>query len=495
MIDVLRLPLIGRILKRRRGRLILQIPFLLIALLLIYDGFTGAPLAAQNLATIVPWVHFRGFVILALLLAGNLFCMGCPFALPRTLAKRFSLPGRRFPRVLRGKWLSIGALLLLFFLYEWLDLWASPALTAWVIIAYFAASFVLEALFSESAFCKYVCPLGAFNFVYATAAPTRIGVHDAAVCKTCVGKECLNGSYSPQPIILIDQIGTDGAPIRTHTHDKTGVPGCGTLLFAPQIQSNLDCTLCLDCARACPHDNVGLFIRAPGAELTQPDAWHKRYDLALLVIGLAFMGLLNAFGMIPPVYALMSDLIDALGLRALGWSSLALEGVALLLIFAVGGVLLPALLTLAAAHAARLLTDTRRRDPLRTALTAFAPAFVPIGAGFWLAHYSFHLWIGFFTVVPALQAFLLDHRIAILGQPNWLLGGEPNLTLIGALQTLALLGGFIGSLAVASRTALRLYRRDAFLGLLPWALLLLALMLVGLWVFGQPMEMRGALFD
>jgi polyferredoxin len=495
MIDVLRLPLIGRILKRRRGRLILQIPFLLIALLLIYDGFTGAPLAAQNLATIVPWVHFRGFVILALLLAGNLFCMGCPFALPRTLAKRFSLPGRRFPRVLRSKWLSIGALLLLFFLYEWLDLWASPALTAWVIIAYFAASFVLEALFSESAFCKYVCPLGAFNFVYATAAPTRIGVHDAAVCKTCVGRECLNGSYSPQPVILIDQIGADGAPIRTHTHDKTGVPGCGTLLFAPQIQSNLDCTMCLDCARACPHDNVGLFIRAPGAELTQPDAWHKRYDLALLVIGLAFLGLINAFGMIPPVYALMSDLIDALGLRALGWSSLALEGVALLLIFAVGGVLLPALLTLTAAHAARLLTNTRCRDSLRTALTAFAPAFVPIGAGFWLAHYSFHLWIGFFTVVPALQAFLLDHRIAILGQPNWLLGGEPNLAFIGALQTLALLGGFIGSLAVASRIALRLYRRDSFLGLLPWALLLLALMLVGLWVFSQPMEMRGALFD
>ncbi|PJF28258.1 MAG: FesM [Phototrophicales bacterium] len=495
MIDVLRLPLIGRILKRRRGRLVLQIPFLLIALLLIYDGFTGTPLAAQNLATIVSWVHFRGFAILALLLAGNLFCMGCPFTLPRTLAKRLSLSGRRFPRFLRGKWLSIGALLLLFFLYEWLDLWASPALTAWVIVAYFAASFVLEALFSESAFCKYVCPLGAFNFVYSTAAPTRIGVHDADVCKSCVGKECLNGSYSPQPVILIDRIGVDGAPDRTHTHDKTGVPGCGTLLFAPQIQSNLDCTLCLDCARACPHDNVGLFTRAPGAELTQPDAWHKRFDLAFLVIGLAFMGLLNAFGMIPPVYALMSDLIDALGLRELGWSSLALEGVALLTIFGVGGVLLPVLLTVAAAFAARILTRTARRDSLRSALSAFAPAFVPIGAGFWLAHYSFHLWIGFFTVVPAFQAFLLDHRVGILGQPNWMLGGEPNLAIIGALQTLALLGGFIGSLSVASRIALRLYRRDSFLGLLPWALLLLALMLVGLWVFGQPMEMRGALFD
>ena len=39
-------------------------------------------------------------------------------------------------------------------------------LAAWLIVAYFVASFLLEALFTESAFCKYVCPLGTFNFVY-----------------------------------------------------------------------------------------------------------------------------------------------------------------------------------------------------------------------------------------------------------------------------------------------------------------------------------------
>ena len=32
-------------------------------------------LAAQNLATVGVWVHTRGFVILALLLFGNLFCI------------------------------------------------------------------------------------------------------------------------------------------------------------------------------------------------------------------------------------------------------------------------------------------------------------------------------------------------------------------------------------------------------------------------------------
>ncbi|MBK8023430.1 MAG: FesM [Chloroflexi bacterium] len=492
-LDVLRLPFIGRVLRHRYGRLALQIPFFALAALLIYDGFTGDPLAGRNLATVVPWVHYRGFVVLALLLAGNLFCMGCPFTLPRTLAKRLSIGGPRFPKVLRSKWIAIASLLALFFAYEWLDLWASPALTAWLIIAYFVAAFVLEAVFTESPFCKYVCPLGSFNFVYSTLSPAQIGVHDRETCRTCVGKECLNGSYAPQPVVLIDQIADDGAPSRTHSHTPQGTLGCGTLLFAPQIKSNMDCIMCLDCARACPYENVGLFTRRPGVELTRTDALPQRYDLAFLIIILAAFGLINAFGMVPPVYDLMQSLATALGLTAAGWTDAAIEAVVLGLIFVVGAVLLPIALSLAAAQAARLLTGTRQRDSLRTTLTAFAPAFVPIGFGLWAAHYGFHFLIGFLTLVPVVQYFLLDHGMTLFGPPNWSLGGITNLEVVGLIQVLALLAGFVGSLIVAQRIAMRLYRRQAVPGLLPWALLLLVMMLAGWWIFSLPMEMRGTL--
>src|SRR5689334_7174763 len=104
-VDLLSLPLIGRLLKWRWGRLVLQLPLVTIAILLIIDGLTGPQEASQNLATIAPWVHYRGLVVIALLLVGNLFCMGCPFTVPRTLAKLLSLPGRRFPKALRNKWL------------------------------------------------------------------------------------------------------------------------------------------------------------------------------------------------------------------------------------------------------------------------------------------------------------------------------------------------------------------------------------------------------
>ena len=142
-LDILRLPMIGKLLHWQYGRLVFQLPLTFVAILLVIDGLMGPQVASRNLATVGAWVHYRGLVVLALLLVGNLFCMACPFTLPRTLAKGLSLRGRRYPRALRNKWLAISSLLFLFFFYEWLDLWASPALTAWLIITYFVAAFVL----------------------------------------------------------------------------------------------------------------------------------------------------------------------------------------------------------------------------------------------------------------------------------------------------------------------------------------------------------------
>lgn len=478
--DVLNVPLLGRLFKWRWGRLVLQIPLLLVAALLVVDGFTGPQIASRNLATVAPWVHYRGFVVLALLLAGNLFCMGCPFTLPRTLAKRLSLRGRRFPRALRSKWIAIASLFLIFLLYEWLDLWASPLLTAWVIIGYFLASFVLEALFTESAFCKYVCPLGTFNFVYSTASPTQISIKDPAVCHTCVGKECVNGSYAPQPIIRLDEIA--GGHTREVHHGPQGTPGCGTLLFAPQIQSNLECTMCLDCVRACPHDNASLFLRAPGRELSQPGAWPQRWDVSFLVILLTAMGLTNALGMVPPIYELQQTLAESFGITS--------ELLILLIIFGVTSLLLPVALTLLAGSLARLLTSTVKKLSLRETVAAFAPAFVPVGLGIWIAHYTFHLLIGLWTIIPVFQEFI--------GQPGeWgRFGGVNSPDIISLVQVVGIVGGLLWSLMLAQRTAMRLYRRDAVFGLLPWALLLLAVAGLAVWIFGLPMEMRGtALFS
>ena len=173
----------------------MQIPVFLLASLMIFDGLVGPQLAPKNLATVGAWLHYRGLVVLALLVAGNLFCMACPFMLPRQagwwLRKRLGGEGRPLPRLLRNKWLAIGLVVAFFFCYEYFSLWATPWWTAWVALAYFAAAFVVDTIFRGAAFCKYVCPLGQFNFFGSLVSPLEIKVRRPATCDACRTKDCI----------------------------------------------------------------------------------------------------------------------------------------------------------------------------------------------------------------------------------------------------------------------------------------------------------------
>jgi ferredoxin len=390
---------------------------------------------------------------------------------------------------------AFGALFGIFFLYEALDLWASPALTAWVIIAYFVASFALEAVFTESAFCKYVCPLGTFNFVYSAISPFHIRARSAEVCRTCVGRECINGSYRESPVILIDQI-QDGVPIRQHTNGPDGVLGCGTLLYVPQMRGNQDCVFCLDCARACPHDNVALAARAPWREILDPRAWPKRWDVGFLLVALAFMGLSNAFGMVPPVYALLAEVSRLTGITT--------EWILLLALFLVSNLLLPGAAGLGAAWLAVRLAGDRRSRALRDTFAAFAPAFIPIGLGIWLAHYGFHFIIGARTIVPAFQTFLIENGLGWPGlQPDYSVSSLLSIEQFAIVQVVMLVGGYLASMLTARAIAVQRFgklgksaRRNAAraqAAFIVYAVLFLLIMFAALWVFDQPMEMRGSL--
>jgi len=108
-------PVLGPVLRHRHFRRILQSILFALAVAVIVDGLRGPQLAPLNLADILPWAYWRGFTVIALLAAGNLFCMACPFTFVRDFGRRL-FPGRlHWPKALRSKWLAIALL----FLYLW----------------------------------------------------------------------------------------------------------------------------------------------------------------------------------------------------------------------------------------------------------------------------------------------------------------------------------------------------------------------------------------
>lgn len=470
-LDLTRAPLLGRFLRWRHARTAAQLPLLLLSLLILYDGFLGPTLAPKNLAGVLPWVHWRGFVVLALLIAGNLFCFGCPFMLPRRLAKRLLPANRTWPRWLPGKWLAISALLGFFWAYEAFAIWSSPWLTAWVAVAYFAAAFVIDGFFKGAAFCKHVCPIGQFNMVNAVASPMEVMVRDPQTCATCTTKDCISGRMAP-----------DG---------RISQNGCELFLFQQRKVGNLDCTFCLDCVQACPYDNVGVIARVPRQEFrielqrSGIGRLTQRTDLAALVLLLVFGAFMNAFGMVEPVYRVEAWLADLLGLNS--------RPVLLALLFALGFGLVPAVLLTVAAAAMRGLTGTR--ESLIGIITRFSYGLIPVGFGMWLAHYLYHFLTGALTVVPLTQSFLADHGITLLGTPRWDLAAVVPLSWLGPIEVLFLQGGLLGSFWALHRIARERYRgrTQSRRALLPWALLAILLCAAGIWLMSQPMQMRGTM--
>ena len=222
--DLLDVPVVGRFLRWKHARTSLQAVLLAVSALILYDGFWGPQLAPKNLAGVLPWVHWRGFVVLALLIAGNIFCMACPFMLPRRLAKKLLPADRSWPRLMRNKWLAIGVLLLFFWAYEAFDLWASPWLTAWVALTYFVAAFAIDGIFKGAAFCKYVCPIGQFHFVHGMVSPLEVKVRQPDICGACPTKDCISGRYGPIPEpspVIPAQAGIQVARMSPGTH-KSG---------------------------------------------------------------------------------------------------------------------------------------------------------------------------------------------------------------------------------------------------------------------------------
>jgi cytochrome c oxidase assembly factor CtaG len=465
-LDILRLPVLGRFLKWRHARLAMQLPMTVLAAVVVLDGLFGPQVGALNLAGVLPWIHWRGLLIFGMLVAGNVFCMACPFLLPRTLARRW-LPARlRWPRPIRSKWLAAGLLALFLWAYEAFSLWDSPWWTAWIAIGYFVMSFVIDGFFRGASFCKYLCPIGQFNFVQSLVSPWEVKVRDPDVCRSCRTKECICGSED--------------------------MPGCEMNLYLPRKAGNLDCTFCLDCVHVCPHENIGILADVPGHDLSN-NAHHsgigrlaERPDLAALILLLVFGGFTNAAGMVAPVVDWQTRLNHLLGLR----SSLLVTS----LFYLMALIVLPLLMVGAATVASRCWGGLAMS--WRMVATRFSYSLVPLGFGMWLSHYGFHFLTSYNAVIPSAQRFVADLGWAFLGVPEWactccgpVMDWLPRLELlfldVGLLLTLH--SGYWISLGLSSRPS------RALKAFAPWALLSLFLFLVGTWIVLQPMQMRGTM--
>jgi polyferredoxin len=408
-------PIIGKILRSRLSLTLLIVPTMAIFSFIVIAGLLGEQ-NTSNPAVLLTWILWWPAVIFTFFILGRVWCAICPFGYLGDVAQKIFSFQLKVPAFMRNMWWR----LFFFLALTWattlwaLDRW--PLGTAWLALGETLGAIALAVVFEKRAFCRFVCPVGGVFGLYAMAAPTHMGVKDSKVChQDCPEKNCYKA--------------------------------CAWFQYPPTVERNTECTLCMECVRACPHDNLTLQAQPFGADLTRPTTHRKSVDEATAIVVILGVALVQTIVMLNGWAAWQARLGHLLNIPP-GRLLFTISYVAV-------GVIAPVLLVSLVIY----LTSGsgNSQGGFRSAFRTYALAFLPLGLALHAAHNFHHLfgegsamWIGLKRSLAEIAGWTLT---AAGTEAGW--APSPNTLFI--LQWFALLGG----LFLAFRVGVSLVRRNS----------------------------------
>ena len=225
----------------------------------------------ENFALNFFWAWWWPLVLIGFPFVGRIWCAFCPFMIYGEITQKLSL--WLFPRQLKkwprqtaekyGGWFlfALFALILL-----WEELWNlenTAYLSAWLLLLITAGAMICSAIFERRFWCRYLCPIGGMNGMFAKLAVTELRAQQGTCSAECTTYQCYKGGAAKG-----EGMETNGCPLYSHP---------------AQLEDNKDCVLCMTCLKACPHRSVEFNLRPPGIELWTSHT-PKSYEVALLFL-------------------------------------------------------------------------------------------------------------------------------------------------------------------------------------------------------------------
>jgi len=445
--DVLGMRVIGKALRWRGFLAFLIVPTMVVFLLIVLAGLRGAQ-DTDNPAILLTWILWWPAVIFTFFLAGRVWCSFCPFGYLGDVAQKIFSLRLKVPGILKNMWWRLG----LFLALTWVTtLWAldrSPGGTAWLGLGLTLGAMALAVVFEKRTFCRYVCPLGGVFGLYSMTSPLRLAVKDPEVCRTgCSGKECFDS--------------------------------CTWFQYPPAMDRGAECALCLDCVRACPHDNIALRAQAPGTDLASFQTHRRSLDEASAIAAVLGVSLLQT--------AVMLTGWSGWEAKVGSWLHLAPGATLYTITYIVAGAILPLLLLGLLCYASQAQEESR--SGMGRALRTYAYCFLPLGLALHAAHNFHHLFGEGGAVWPGLKKALAEYAgWAVAPVPP--AAAAPNA--LFALQWATLMAG----LYLAYRVGVARVRRNgprpdrAFRAVLPILLFAAAYTVMNAFMLAAPMAHR-----
>ena len=438
--DLLTVPLLGAFLRWRHFNTLLLAPTLLFFGIVVGAGLFGEQ-TTDNPAILLTWILWWPAVIFTFFLVGRVWCVICPFGYVGDVAQKIVTLGRKAPRLLKNMWWRLGLFLLLTWFTTLFALDRTPRSTAWLALTLTCGAVALAVVYKKRVFCRYVCPVGGIFGLYSMTAPLALSARDQTVCKSrCRGKDC--------------------------------AAACTWFQFPAHMDRGAECSLCLDCVRACPHDNLALRAQPIGHDLAQFRSHRTSLDEATTVAAILGVSLLQTVVMLN------------------AWGAWQAGPLLYTVIFSSFGVGIPLVLL---AGLSWLASRGDRSSPgVAASLRMYAYAFLPLGLGLHAAHNFHHLFGEGGALWTGLRAWTANAT-------GWALapaasGGVPaaNANALFFMQWLALAGGLYLAWQVSAHLAGRhaTDRATALRMAAPIQLFAVAYTVMSILVLASPMAHR-----
>lgn len=240
--------------------------------------FVGPQDRHHNAALNLFWAWWWPLILIGFPFVGRLWCSICPFMIYGEVVQKLSL--WLVPRQLKqwprdkadrwGGWFLFGLFTLIFLWEELWNLENTAYLSSCLLLLITAGAVICSVLFERRFWCRYLCPIGGMNGLFAKLSMTELRAQQGTCSAECTTYQCYKGG----PVKGEGQE-TNGCPLYSHP---------------AQLVDNRDCVLCMTCLKACPHRSVEFNLRPPGIELwTTHQPRSHEVALLLLLLGGVFL--------------------------------------------------------------------------------------------------------------------------------------------------------------------------------------------------------------
>ncbi len=262
--NLLRMPLVRNFLKSGTFPKIPQMVVGFILLVAVGLLFLGPAAAHANAGLTISWAIGWPLMFFSFFFLARTWCSVCTLAMPGMLLQNIFKPRKKTPRFIKNNsgWI-MGVLCVLVF---WVEIvwyaYNKPILTGCIILTITVGSIVFSLMYTRRAWCRYLCPLGAVNAIFAMPSILELRSNRHVCLNKCQEHACFGGAAD-----------NAGCPMFRHPY---------------LVDNNRDCIFCADCIKNCDNRSIQLNLRLAPQELWSIQNPRLADSLLIVALGAIF---------------------------------------------------------------------------------------------------------------------------------------------------------------------------------------------------------------